>query len=103
MGLPSEKNYFYVIIGACGFCGFFTGGRTVIGYCLMLDYSPERYHSYLGTGWNVAEGFILIWTTLYYQYVSNNWIYLQFLGLIQGFITMAIICFIPESPSWLYN
>ena len=95
---------YYLIIVGCGIAGFFNGGRTIIGYCLMLDFSPKRYHSYLGSGWQIADGLILIWTTIYYQFISKNWVYIQLLGVTQGFFTMIIILFfVPESPTWLYE
>jgi len=70
---PKSEVYMYVIIAMCFVFGIFLGGRAVIGYCMMLDFSPKKYHSYLGTGWNVADGLILIWETIYYSHISKDW------------------------------
>ena len=42
--------------------------------------------------------------TLYFEYVSKHWFWLEFVGLWIGIISVILlIIFIPESPKWLYT
>ena len=115
MFLPGEKVnsngvaeaasmiWLYTIIFLFFVIGVAAGGRVPVGYIMMCDFAPKKYHSLLGSIWNISEGLIYIYLTLYFEYISKDWRWPQFVGLIQAAICFAIICFIPESPKWLYE
>ena len=54
--------------------GLQSGGRTACGYCYFQEMAPQKYGSLMGTGWNVSEGVIYIYITIYYGAISKNWV-----------------------------
>ena len=58
----------------------------------------------MGSFWNVCEGLIYIWLTLYYRYISKEWKWTVAMAALEAFISLVIVIFIlPESPKWLYK
>jgi len=58
----------------------------------------------LGTIWNMAEGVILIYLTIYFRYISKNWYPVEIFSVAYGVVlTLILIFLIPESPKWLYD
>ena len=69
----------------------------------MVELAPEKYKNILGTIWNMNEGMIYIYLTIYYQ-INKNWFWtIAFAAALQFITVLLIIFFIPESPKWLYN
>lgn len=58
----------------------------------------------MGTVWNMNEGMVYIYLTIYYRYISKNWIpTLIFAISLQSLTILLIVLWVPESPRWLYN
>lgn len=75
-----------------------------IGYNYFVEFAPSSAHDYMGTVWNISEGAIYIYITLYYRFVSKNWKPVFVFALILNLFVWASVVFIlPESPKWLYN
>ena len=50
------------------------------------------------------EGMVYIYLTIYYRYISKNWIpTLIFAISLQSLTILLIVLWVPESPRWLYN
>jgi len=97
-------NYLYVIMAMFLINGMARSGVTLVGFCLMCDFCPERTHTLVGAAWNVSEGLIYIYLTIYYRYINEYWLYPLILGLFQTLIAgLLILKFVPESPKWLYK
>lgn len=58
----------------------------------------------IGACWNCMEGAIYVYLTLYFRYVSKNWLYPEIWGAFTAFVSGLIILFwVPESPKWYYK
>ena len=102
--LPSGYNWIYFIIFLFLITGLQSSGRTSIGYCYFMEIAPERYGSYLGTGWNMSEGMVYIYLTIYFRWISKDWWYTIAFGLVLQTITIVfLIVYSRESPKWLYD
>lgn len=94
----------YVIIVLMFVAGFLSGGRMTVGYCFMVEMAPEKYAGMMGTVWDVSESVVYIILTVYFRYINKNWHYIIAFATILNFIAITlIVCFIPESPKWLYD
>jgi len=108
MGIPivagKGMGWYYVIIVTFFTHGLATSVRALVGFCIMCDFAPESAHSMIGSCWNVAEGLTYIWLTIYYRYISKNWVWPEVFSL--GMIVVSwtlILVWMPESPKWLYK
>lgn len=81
-----------------------TAGRMAIGYNYFVEFAPVSAHDYMGTIWNMSEGFIYIYITIYYRLISKKWAPVFVFALILNIIVLGFVLFVlPESPKWLYN
>ena len=102
--LPKARGARFAIIPMQFIHGVSTAGRVTAGYCMMSDFSPKKYQSILGSLWNVSEGLVVIYLTIYFRYISPNWYWVEIFAISQGTICLLILIFlIPESPKWLYD
>ena len=70
---PSDYNYIYAIIVVFFIGGFNSSGRMMVGYCYMIEMAPTKHRSWMCTVWDLHDGTMMIWVTLYYRYVSKDW------------------------------
>jgi len=102
--LPSNSKYLYLMLVLFLIDGLASAGRTSVGYCYFVELSPAKYADYLGTGWNISEGFVYIVLTIYFRYISKNWFWtIAFGTFLQAFTLFNLYLFVPESPKWLYD
>ena len=81
-----------------------TGGRMAIGCNYFAEFAPKRNHSLMVTVWNMSEGAIYIYITIYYRFISKEWKPVFYFALVLNIIICIICVFIiPESAKWLYN
>lgn len=57
----------------------------------------------MGTIWNCSEGAIFIYLTIYYYWISKNWVWTQVYGAATNFVALFLLFWIPESPKFLYS
>lgn len=84
--------------------GFFSAGRVSVGYCYLMEFSPKKNATWMSTVWNIHDSLTIVWTILFYRFVSSNWHNtLYWCSFVQAISIIFIMCFIPESPKWLYD
>ena len=103
--IPPHNNhgqqvmYFLLFIN-----GIASVGRVNCGVIYFMEVAPANYNSSLGTMWNVFEGSVVIFLTMYYRFFSTHWE-----GTIKVAIVINALCttytffFFHESPKWLYS
>ena len=102
--LPNDYNCIYIIMAIFFIGGFNSAGRMMVGYCYMIEMAPTKDRSWMCTVWDIHDGTMMIWVTIYYVYVSKNWRpTLYWASIVQSVTIILISCFLPESPKWLYN
>jgi hypothetical protein len=55
----------------------------------------------MGTVLQLNNGFVSIYTVIYYWFISNWWIPIQVFGGVLTAISMVGVYFLPESPKFL--
>ena len=97
-------GWYWVITGTFFTHGLASSVRALVGFCIMCDFAPDKNHSMIGGVWNVMEGIIYIYLTIYYSSISKNWVWPEVFSLVLTVVTGTIIAFwMPESPKWLYK
>lgn len=103
--LPSHQtSSLYMAYGLYFVIGFLSYIRICIGICYFLEFIPEKYQSTAATVFSISDCFTNIWLTIYYRYMSKNWIYVAYFNvLLSSSATLMSIIFVYESPKWLYD
>jgi hypothetical protein len=55
------------------------------------------------TVWNCWEGSVFIYLTIYYYYISKNWVWTQWVGAGFNVVACILLLWLPESPKYLYS
>jgi len=66
---------------------------------MELMYEPSRW--LYGTIWNINEGLIYLFATIYFGLVAKNWWPFVSIGYAYAIISTIGIFFYPESPCYL--
>lgn len=100
-GLLFSDKFVYSLglIFVFGICG---SGRGSIGYLYLLELMPKADKVLIGTLNFATSESLFVWSALYLKYVSKNTTDLLIIGIVINFLCDIAICFIPESPDYLY-
>ena len=102
--IPDQKEWVNFVIFLFFITGLSLAGRASVGYCFMLECAPERYSSIMGSFWNISEGMVYIYATVYYRWVSKDWWWTIAFALVLQTVTLFLLYrYSTESPKWLYN
>ena len=94
--------YFCMVIQL--FIGLSTGARVPTQFCYFCELTPKKYHAYLSSVWNISEGIVLIYITIYYAYINKDWWYTVAFAALGNIVTLILLfVFVPESPKFLYD
>lgn len=94
----------YIMYICLFFGGIATGARFIVSYCYFNELAPSKYSDIMGCGFMFVEMSITLWISLYFRYISTNWIYLAQFGAFNALWPVILISiFVPESPKWLYS
>ena len=67
--MPGQNiKFYYIMVGLNFICGITGAGRYAIGYCYIMELSPKANHFVLGTIYNVFDGLLNLWFTLYFNF-----------------------------------
>lgn len=74
-----------------------------IGFNYCNELLGKPYRPIFGSIWNVNEGCIYLWCTIYFGWVSKDWFPFFAVGWAIVFLTTIATYWLPESPCWLVN
>ena len=63
---------------------------TSIVYNYFMELAPASYMSMMGTVWNVSEGAIYMYLTIYYAYIAVDWRYTIMFASAFNFVCILI-------------
>jgi MFS family permease len=75
LGLLISKDLTATIV-IMFFFGYFSVGRTIVGYIYMQEFIPTAYQSVVGTVLQVLSGCNALIGVLYFYCISKYWLYL---------------------------
>ena len=81
--------------------GFATTIRVNVGFVYMMELMPKRLQNFYASSYNTLEGSVLLLGTLYFWFVSKDWIYFTMIGFAMQIWCCISILFLPESPRLL--
>lgn len=82
--------------------GMATPSRLNVQFVYMIEFVDERYRSLIGVIYSVYGAVIYMFVPFYFQFISKDWIYLTYIGVLLNCISLlGLIFFVPESPLWL--
>ena len=100
----SPHNYYAVVIPMFFFLGVSRAYTMLIGFLIMAEVAPEGVVHWIAASWLAVESLIPAIIAIYFRYISIDWIWIQVFGLgITFFALIAVTCWVPESPKWLYK
>ena len=94
---------FWLTVGMIFLNGAFESIRLSIGYTYCMELIGAPYRTLYGTIWNVNEGLVYLWATIYFWQIDKHWFPLVAFGYSLSVISNIGIYFFPESPVYLIN
>ncbi len=87
----------FFLLGAC------IPGKLNIAFVYLTELVPERYRTAVGTLILFLDASTMALHSLYFRFVTKEWIYFQIVSLVMNVIAVLGIMFvIPESPKYLH-
>jgi hypothetical protein len=97
------SHSFWVTVSSIFIIGALESIRLSIGYNYCMELIGEAHRNFYGTVWNVNEGLVYFWATIYFWQVDKHWFPLVSVGYSLAVIAVIGIYFFPESPLYLIN
>ena len=77
------------------FFGYFSVGRTIVGYIYMQEFIPTGSQSTVGTCLQVLSGMNSVIGVFYFYVISKEWLYLQIFGCSLNLLVFVALFFVP--------
>lgn len=102
LGLILSKNIVLTtaLFGLLGLC---TPGKSNIAYIYVMEIVPKKMTTPVGTVLLIADGSTMIFLTIYFRYISKNWLYFQIFCISLSSVAFLIALVCPESPKYLFS
>ena len=102
IGIFISRNWIFT---ACLIFVFGTGGvgRSSISYLLMQEYLPSNKQTLVGTILQLNNGFVAVYTVIYYWFISKYWIPINVFGGVLTAVSAVGVYFLPESPKFFVS
>jgi hypothetical protein len=81
--------------------GALESSKVFIGYNYCMELIDHESRTYYGTLWNVNEGLVYLWGTIYFSFISKWWFPFVAFGFMLTVISTVGVYFFPESPPYL--
>jgi MFS family permease len=100
-GLLYAQNI-YLVYALLFIYGCTVTGRKSIGYVMLVENVPKAYSVTVGNILIFMDGSLLMFVSLYFRYISKNWLYLNYFSLSVSFVFLLIwLKFSHENPRFL--
>ena len=84
--------------------GFSHPGRVIVAVSYADEFLNREQRPYLMPLNNILNGLIIIFTALYYQFISKDIAYIQWCNLfLVSILILFTIVYLPESPKFLHS
>ena len=96
----SSEVFTYVLLFDMGLvypCNIF------VGYVLVMELIPESNTAAATSLTLGLDGLVLMWCSLFFMFVSNNWRHLYWMPVVGTYIAFIMVFCLPESPKHLVN
>ena len=86
------------------FCGVVASGRISVGYVYMSEFLTPKNMLVVATIFSILDGGTNLFGTLYFEFISKNYLWLATFGLTLNLMCVLGVAFwVPESIQWLLN
>ena len=102
LGLILSQNI-YLTMALFLFLGFTCPGKSNIAYVYLLELVPSKMQTYVGTAMLFADGSTMIFLSLYFRFISKNWLWFQIFALSFTSLAFLVSLIAPESPKYLFS
>ena len=102
LGLILSQNIYLTMLLFL-FIGFTCPGKSIIMYVYLLELVPTRKQTSVGTALLIADGSTMIILSLYFRFISRNWLWFQIFALSLTSVSFCVTLLAPESPKYLYS
>lgn len=69
----------------------------------MQEFLPSNRQTLVGTILQLNNGFVAVYTVIYYWFISKNWIYINAFGTVLTVVSAVGVWFLPESPKFFIS
>ena len=97
------NTYFWVQCGLLFIVGLNSRTTYVIGFGYLQEFVDKKHKNIYATLWNLSEGLIFVYATVYYWKIDRHWFYILSLGYFLNVLSVVGSFFLPESPVFLIN
>jgi Sugar (and other) transporter len=80
------------------FIGMTNPGKSNIGYVYLLELVPKKWQTAVGTALLFADGSTMIFLSLYFRFISKNWLNFQIFAICFSTVAFLVTFLAPESP-----
>lgn len=91
------STIFFFMLGLC------CVGKSNLCYVYLLEFIPLRWQVYVGTFLLFLDGSTMIIISLYFRYMSRDWLYFQICGCCATAMAFLGSLIVPESPRYLQS
>ena len=81
--------------------GLLSCWRLSLAYIYGLEIISEQNQNIGGSFFNLFDATVMIWSSIFFMFVSNDWILLHSIFLLLTLISFVSFCVMPESPKYL--
>lgn len=82
--------------------GMSSVGRATVGYLYMMELSPLKQQTIIGTLLQIFNTLVTIMACVYFYFISKQWVWFEVTGAVINFIVIICVYFMPESPKYLH-
>jgi MFS family permease len=102
LGLILSHNI-YLTMALFFLLGLTCPGKSNIAYVYLLELVPTKMQTSVGTVLLLADGSTMIFLSLYFRFISRDWLPFQIFALSFAALGFLVTLLAPESPKYLYS